>query len=87
MSEGEYGAQPRGMLEPDARADHATWARYAVSQGMPADQAAGLTRDQIRVRFVAPSRSIGGEPDLDVLERDPETRDGRRAAQRPAWER
>lgn len=87
MSAAEYGAQPGGLLEPDARADHATWARYAVSQGMPTDQAAGLTRDQIRVRFVTPGRSIGGEPDLDVLERDPETRAGRRAAQRPAWER
>ena len=87
MTGAAYDGQPGALPKPDARADHDTWARYAVSQGMPAGQAAGLTRDQIRVALVPAGRSIGAEPSLDVLERDSEARFARRAAQRPAWER
>jgi hypothetical protein len=72
---------------PDARAPHSDWLTYAVSQGMPQDMARGLTRDQIRVHLDTGSVPLSGEPSLDVLERDPETRAARRAAQRPAWKR
>jgi hypothetical protein len=83
----DHDTEPGGVLMPDARAPHSEWMAYAVDQGMPEDLARGLTRDQIRVNLGAESIPLGGEPSLDVLERDPETRAARRAAQRPAWER
>jgi hypothetical protein len=76
-----------GVPMPDARAPHSDWLAYAVNQGMPAAMARSLTRDQIRINLGAESVPLGGEPSLDILERDPETRAARRAAQRPAWER
>jgi hypothetical protein len=41
-------AMPRG------NASHDLWLAYAVSQGMSRDEAAGLTRDQLRARFMTP---------------------------------
>jgi hypothetical protein len=41
-------AMPRG------NASHEMWLAYAVSQGMPRDEAAQLTRDQIKARFMVP---------------------------------
>ncbi len=80
--------EPSGYMPmPDARAPHADWLAYAVSQGMPEDQARGFTRDQIRISLGAAFMPLGGEPSLDVLERDPDTRAARQAARHPAWER
>ena len=82
------GTQEAGYIPvPDAQAPHHEWLAYAVSQGMEKDTARGLTRDQLRIRLGAASQPLSGEPSLDRLERDPETRAARRAAQRPAWER
>jgi hypothetical protein len=72
-----------GVLMPDTQAPH--WLAYAVSQGMPEDMAPALTRDQIGIRLDAASVPLGGEPSLDRLERDPETRDARHRASWPAW--
>jgi len=79
--------EPPGLPMPAAMASRDDWAAYAASRGMPEDMAQGLTRDQIRIHLGAASLPLGGEPSLDVLERDPDTRAARRAAQWPAWER
>jgi hypothetical protein len=42
-------AMPRG------NASHEQWRAYAISQGMTQDEAANLTRDQIRSRFATPA--------------------------------
>lgn len=42
-------------LMPRGNASHEQWLRFAVSQGMDRQEAAGLTRDQIRARFTAPA--------------------------------
>lgn len=73
--------------QPSADADHGTWTRYAIAQGMPAEQARGLTRDQIRVRFTPPGAPLGGEPQLERHDSDPETLAARREARRRPWER
>lgn len=87
MNAADRDTQPGGVLMPDPKAPHSEWLAYAISEGMPEDQARGKTRDQIRIALYAVSMPLGGEPDLDVLERDPDTRAAREAAQRPAWER
>lgn len=53
-SEVEGLATPESMM-PRGNASHDEWLSYAVSQGMPREEAAALTRDQIRARFTAPS--------------------------------
>lgn len=82
-----HDTQPGGVPMPDAKAPHSEWMAYAINEGMPEDMAQGMTRDQIRATLSAASLPLTAEPDLDVLERDPDTRAARRAAQRPAWER
>jgi hypothetical protein len=47
-------ATPESMM-PKGNQSHEVWLQYAVSQGMPREEAAELTRDQIRARFSAPS--------------------------------
>lgn len=47
-------ATPESMM-PKGNASHDVWLQYAVEQGMPREEAAQLTRDQIRTRFSAPS--------------------------------
>lgn len=42
-------------MMPKGNASHEQWLTYAVSQGMPREQAASLNRDQIRARFMAPA--------------------------------
>jgi hypothetical protein len=39
---------------PRGNASHDAWLEFAVSQGMDRQEAAGLTRDQIRARFAEP---------------------------------
>jgi hypothetical protein len=53
-SEIESLATPESMM-PKGNASHDVWLRYAVEQGMPREEAAELTRDQIRARFTAPT--------------------------------
>jgi hypothetical protein len=45
---------PQSMM-PKGNASHDQWLQYAMSQGMPREEAVELTRDQIRARFTAPS--------------------------------
>ena len=71
-----------GLSMPHAGASHDDWSRYAVSRGIPADQAAALSRDQIRVEFCPPGTGPAGEPVVDLLERDPEALAARRDARR-----
>jgi hypothetical protein len=49
----EAGQTPESMM-PKGNSSHETWVTYAVSQGMPRDEAAQLTRDQIKARFMTP---------------------------------
>jgi hypothetical protein len=57
--------------QPKGNASHETWLSYAVAQGMTRDEAAGLTRDQIKARFTAPSFDPDAPPDgLEILNPD-----------------
>jgi hypothetical protein len=58
--------------EPDPRAPHDVWAQYAVSRGMDAGDARGLTRDQLRAALAPARPGVSGVPDLERHERDPE---------------
>lgn len=48
-----------GVLMPAGNASREAWISYAVSQGMPRDDAAAMPRDQLRARFADP----GFDPD------------------------
>jgi hypothetical protein len=53
---------------PKGNASHELWLSYAVTQGMRREEAAGLTRDQIKARFSAPSFDPDAPPDgLEIL--------------------
>jgi hypothetical protein len=52
------GASVEAMM-PGGNKSHDVWFRYAVSQGMDREQASGLTRDELRARFMNP----GFDPD------------------------
>jgi hypothetical protein len=73
------------MVQPADRAPHWEWLAYAVSQGMPEDQARGLTRDQIRAALTL-SPPLTGEPDLERMDQDPETAGVLQAVRRKPWE-
>jgi hypothetical protein len=69
-SETVEAAQPKGNASQEA------WLSYAISQGMPREEAAGLTRDQIRARFTAPSFDPDAPPDgMELLNPDDIPRD------------
>lgn len=68
---------PNGMSMPPGNAAHTAWRDYAIGQGMPAAEAAGLSRDQIRMRFTAPGADRDDAPDLEVLDQDPDARAAR----------
>lgn len=53
-SEIEAAQTPESMM-PKGNQSHDVWLQYAMSQGMPREEAVELTRDQIRARFTAPS--------------------------------
>ena len=53
------GSRPSRTRCPAATPATSSGLSYAVSQGMPREEAAGLTRDQIRARFAEP----GVDPD------------------------
>jgi hypothetical protein len=86
MSAADHGGQ-LGIPMPDPRAPRSEWAAFAVSQGMPAEMAKGMTRDQIRIAFLPPNPPLGGEPDLERHERDPDTLAAIREGRRRPWER
>lgn len=46
-------ATPQSMM-PKGNQSHEQWLQFAISQGMPREEAVDLTRDQIRARFTAP---------------------------------
>lgn len=71
---------------PDAKAPHSEWFRYAVAQGMPEDMAKGKTRDQLRIAFLPPAPPLGGEPDLERFEQDPDTLAAIKAGRAKPWE-
>jgi hypothetical protein len=48
---------------PRGNASHASWLEYAISQGMDRQEAAGLTRDQIRARFAEPLLTAEAVPE------------------------
>lgn len=50
-------AMPRGNASVD------TWRAYAVSQGMTQDEAAEMTRDQIKARFTVPAFDPDAPPE------------------------
>jgi hypothetical protein len=50
----EASQTPESMM-PKRNASHETWMTYAVSQGMDRSDAAQLTRDQIKARFMVPA--------------------------------
>lgn len=57
--------------QPKGNASHEAWLSYAVAQGMPRDEAAGLTRDQIKGRFTAPAFDPDAPPDgMEILNED-----------------
>lgn len=53
---------------PKGNASHEVWLSYAIAQGMPREEAAGLTRDQIKARFSQPAFDPDAPPDgLEIL--------------------
>lgn len=57
--------QPRGNASLEA------WISYAVGQGMTRDEAAGLSRDQIKSRFAAPAFDPDAPPEIPLLNDNP----------------
>lgn len=71
---------PGGMAMPSPRAGHGAWVNYAIAHGMPAEAAAGMTRDQIRAALSDPRDSgVGSVPDLEQFDQDPDAIAARRA--------
>lgn len=79
--------EPPGIPQPAAQAPHWEWMEYAISRGVPEDDARGLTRDQIRALIGAMDAPLTGDVVLERHEQDPETLAARREARRPAWGR
>ncbi len=57
-------SQNLGAAMPKGNASHEAWANYAVTQGMPREEASGLSRDAIKARFAAPVFDPAAPPDL-----------------------
>jgi hypothetical protein len=56
---------------PRGNASHAEWMSYAMSAGMPREEASGLSRDQIKQRFTTPEFDPDAAGDLDLLNEKP----------------
>jgi hypothetical protein len=67
-----------GVPAPAWHADHEEWRRYAITMGLDADAAAGMTRDQIQAQFAAVDRARDDAPLVEALDGDPEARAARR---------
>jgi hypothetical protein len=59
------GQGPSPQPAPRGNASLQAWVEYAVSQGMPAAEAAGLSRDEIRARFTDPGFDPDAPPRMD----------------------
>ena len=59
---GTQGASVEELM-PKGNQSHDVWFRYAVSQGMDREQASGLTRDELRARFMAPTFDPDAAPE------------------------
>jgi hypothetical protein len=55
--------QTAESLMPKGNASHESWLAFAVNQGMDRQEAAGLTRDQIKARFTAPAFDPDAAPE------------------------
>jgi hypothetical protein len=58
-------SQTLEAMMPRGNASHEAWAEFAESQGMGRQEAAGLTRDQIRARFTMPDALAEAEASDD----------------------
>ena len=76
-----------GLSMPAAWASHDDWSRYAVARGMPAGQAAAISRDQLLLAFVPLNAPRDDTPRLERLDRDPDTRAATRESRRKPWGR
>jgi hypothetical protein len=76
-----------GVYQPADRAPHSEWMRFAVAQGMPENQARGMTRDQLRACLTSPAEPLTGEPHVERLDEDPEARAALREARAKPWGR
>lgn len=65
------GLKDEAVPQPAGNASREAWISYAVSQGMDRDEAANLSRDQIKARFAEPVFNPDAPPDLDVLNERP----------------
>jgi len=61
-------SQTVAALMPRGNASHESWMAYAISQGMTRDEAASLTRDQIKARFATPAFDPDAPPGDDKFE-------------------
>ncbi len=73
---GIEAGQTAESLMPRGNASHEAWLQFAVSQGMDRSEAAGLTRDQIRMRFTVPEFDPDAAPqeigsDFELLNSKP----------------
>ena len=55
---------------PRGNASHEAWLAFAIAQGMPRDEATGLSRDQIKARFAAPEFDPEAAPDMALINAD-----------------
>ena len=85
MSAGDHDGRA-SMPQPHDRAPHGEWMAYAIEEGMPPDMAKGMTRDQLRIAFLPPAPPLGGAPDLERHEQDPDTLAAIREGRRKPWE-
>lgn len=66
------GAQDTEAVMPRGNASHEAWLSYAVTQGMDRQEAAALSRDQIKARFAQPVFDPDAPPDdLELLNDKP----------------
>jgi hypothetical protein len=68
------GMKDEALPMPPGNGSREAWISYAISQGMARDEAANLSRDQIKARFAepafdpdAPPTDVTGDPKFDML--------------------
>jgi hypothetical protein len=75
-----------GLSMPAAMASHDDWLSYAVSRGMPREQAKGSTRDRLRAAFVPEGAPRDDTPYIERLDQDVASRTAYREGRRPPWQ-
>jgi len=53
--------------QPTVGASHAAWMAFSISLGMPREEAAALTCDQLRLRFSNSAHDRDAAPDVERL--------------------